>query len=199
MGIDKVAAFITRDPERDPGRRELLVFDHSNPLAGTQVPAGTVEPGEELAVAALREAREESGLEGLLLVGDPLRGPSDLRDGEWYLELNAGGRAVLEARDLGHPIVRVEDQNGERVLLSGERSDGAALRWWEERALVTQDVRRWLFQLEAPPHGPDQWERAFDAPEPWRFRWVPLSGPPPSLVPRQVPWLEMMRTRIKGE
>ncbi len=193
MGVDKVAAFITRDPRGDVARRELLVFDHSNPLAGTQVPAGTVEPGEGLAEAALREAREETGLEDLAVSGEGIRGPSELRDGEWYLELNAGGRAVLESRELAHPIVHIEEQDGEHVLLAGERVDGAALRWWEKRALVTQEVRRWLFPLSAPPDTPDEWERAFDTPEPWRFRWVPLSGPPPELVPLQASWLELVR------
>lgn len=42
---------------------ELLVFDHIGmPEAGTQVPAGGVEPGEELAHAVLREVAEETGL-----------------------------------------------------------------------------------------------------------------------------------------
>jgi 8-oxo-dGTP pyrophosphatase MutT (NUDIX family) len=43
--------------------RELLVFQHRDyPDAGVQVPAGTVEPGEALEAAALRELEEETGL-----------------------------------------------------------------------------------------------------------------------------------------
>lgn len=199
MAIDKVTAFITRDPGDDTSRRELLVFDHSNPLAGTQLPAGTVEPGENPADAVLREAREETGLEGLILVSDPVRGPSELADGEWYLDLNAGGRAVLERRDLGHPIVRIEQTDRERVLLSGERSDGTPLRWWDDRAIVTRDVRRWLCRLRAPNDSANEWEHAFDTPEPWRFRWVSLSGPPPALVPRQAAWLEAMHPELTSD
>lgn len=42
---------------------ELLVFDHVGmPEAGTQVPAGTVRPGESPVAAAQREVAEESGL-----------------------------------------------------------------------------------------------------------------------------------------
>jgi 8-oxo-dGTP pyrophosphatase MutT (NUDIX family) len=42
---------------------ELLVFDHRDyPAAGTQVPAGGVEEGEEPAAAAIREVLEETGL-----------------------------------------------------------------------------------------------------------------------------------------
>jgi ADP-ribose pyrophosphatase YjhB (NUDIX family) len=62
----KVLAYITR--ERD-GRRELLVFTHrDDPEAGVQVPAGTVEPGEPIEAALLREIREESGLADVQLV-----------------------------------------------------------------------------------------------------------------------------------
>jgi 8-oxo-dGTP pyrophosphatase MutT (NUDIX family) len=57
---DRVVAYVTR--ERD-GRRELLVFDHrDHPEAGTQVPAGRLEPGEDIEAALLRELEEEAGL-----------------------------------------------------------------------------------------------------------------------------------------
>jgi 8-oxo-dGTP pyrophosphatase MutT (NUDIX family) len=57
---DRALAYVTR--ERD-GRKELLVFDHrDHPSAGTQVPAGRLEPHEELEAALLRELEEESGL-----------------------------------------------------------------------------------------------------------------------------------------
>jgi ADP-ribose pyrophosphatase YjhB (NUDIX family) len=57
---DRVLAYVTR--ERD-GRKELLVFHHrDHPDAGTQVPAGRLERGEELEAGLLRELEEESGL-----------------------------------------------------------------------------------------------------------------------------------------
>ena len=56
--VEKAVCYITRD-----GR--VLVFEHPGaPEAGIQVPAGTIEPGEDPARAALREAAEESGLRG---------------------------------------------------------------------------------------------------------------------------------------
>lgn len=56
--LEKVTAVITR---RRHEMDELLLIRH--PYAGLQLPAGTVEPGEEAAAAVVREAREETGLE----------------------------------------------------------------------------------------------------------------------------------------
>ena len=56
----KVLVYITRD---GPVGVELLVFEHRNiPLAGIQVPAGSVNEGENAILAAKREVIEESGL-----------------------------------------------------------------------------------------------------------------------------------------
>ena len=47
-------------------RGRLLVFRHTNfTEAGIQVPAGSVEAGEDPAYTAMREAEEETGLTGL--------------------------------------------------------------------------------------------------------------------------------------
>lgn len=59
--VDKVVAYITRGPR-------LLVFHTPDaPEAGIQVPAGTLEPGEDPAAGTLREAMEETGLDCLRL------------------------------------------------------------------------------------------------------------------------------------
>ncbi len=53
--VQKVVAYITCG-------RWLLVFEHVGiPEAGVQVVQGTVEEGERLEDAVLREAREETG------------------------------------------------------------------------------------------------------------------------------------------
>jgi 8-oxo-dGTP pyrophosphatase MutT (NUDIX family) len=52
----RVVVYVERDDA-------LLVFDHRDfPEAGTQVPAGGVEPGERLIEAAIREVEEETGV-----------------------------------------------------------------------------------------------------------------------------------------
>ena len=56
---DKVVAYMTQGDK-------LLVFSHPlYPEAGIQVPAGTIEKGESPGKAAIREAREETGLHDL--------------------------------------------------------------------------------------------------------------------------------------
>lgn len=56
----KALAHITRQHNNDA---QLLVFTHRDyPEAGLQIPAGTVEEGEEIEHALFREIQEESGL-----------------------------------------------------------------------------------------------------------------------------------------
>ena len=66
-------AYVTR--ERD-GRAELLVFDQrDDPGAGTQVPAGRLDPGEALEEGLRRELYEEAGLERVRIVRElPVHG-----------------------------------------------------------------------------------------------------------------------------
>ena len=60
--VVKVTAYIRCD-------NQLLVFRHVDfPEAGIQVPSGTVEIGEDLEEAVLREAEEESGLTALKVI-----------------------------------------------------------------------------------------------------------------------------------
>jgi 8-oxo-dGTP diphosphatase len=60
--VDKAIAYITR------GDRFVVFEEPHSPEAGIQIPGGTVEPGESLAAAVLREAYEETGLTNLRLV-----------------------------------------------------------------------------------------------------------------------------------
>lgn len=70
----KVTAYITNEDW-------LLVFRHLDfPEAGIQVPAGTIELGEDPEVAVLREAREETGLTRLTLAEYLGRQTRDMRD-----------------------------------------------------------------------------------------------------------------------
>ena len=56
--VQKVTAFIVR--ERKWCQRVYSCLKH--PTAGVQIPAGTVEKGEDIETAVKREAYEETGL-----------------------------------------------------------------------------------------------------------------------------------------
>jgi 8-oxo-dGTP pyrophosphatase MutT (NUDIX family) len=62
--VEKVTVFVMG---RRAGAVELLLLYH--PHAGIHLPAGTVEAGESAMAAALREAQEETGLQGLVWGG----------------------------------------------------------------------------------------------------------------------------------
>ena len=80
---DRVLAYVTRERE---GRRELLVFDHrDHPEAGTQVPAGRLEPDEDLEAGLLRELEEEAGLADARIIRKfATFGPRELPHGRAY-------------------------------------------------------------------------------------------------------------------
>ncbi len=60
----RATSYITRHTTRGP---ELLVFSYPTaPTAGTHLPGGGVEPGERPDTAAIREAIEETGIQGRL-------------------------------------------------------------------------------------------------------------------------------------
>lgn len=59
---EKAYAYVVRNDGR------LLVFDHPDPGAGTQVPKGGVEPGETPREAVIREVAEEAGLTEVAIV-----------------------------------------------------------------------------------------------------------------------------------
>jgi len=75
--VAKALAYITQ------GERLLVFRQPDFPEAGVQVPGGSVEVGEALEAAALREAREETGL-GQLVV------QSYLGSAEYRLKVDVG-------------------------------------------------------------------------------------------------------------
>lgn len=126
---EKVYAYIT-------SADRLLVFKHRDyPEAGIQVPGGTLEAGEDPEQGVLREAREETGLAGLVLEG--LLGVDEFDQAPYGVD-------EVQKRYFYH--LRVEGEAPERFVHPElYRSDGEALPlafefWW---AALPQEVP-WL-------------------------------------------------------
>jgi 8-oxo-dGTP pyrophosphatase MutT (NUDIX family) len=141
---EKVYAYIIKD-------NRLLIFRHTQfPEAGLQVPGGTVEAGEPLEEAVLREAEEESGLVGLKLV-------ASLGSQEEDLATPGLGEGSLRR----HFFLLRLDGDAPETWLSYEwnPSDGSPAPiefefFWVPLNLVPElagDQGRWLGQLPSSP------------------------------------------------
>ncbi len=132
----KVVAYITREKD---GLRQLLVFKHRDyPDAGVQVPAGTIEDGESVEAALVREIEEKSGLTGLELIRKVgtfyythpdtgnlhvrnvflLKAPADTPDAWEWIETSSG--EVLESEGYVFQFYWVA-LDGEITLAGGQR------------------------------------------------------------------------------
>lgn len=83
----------------------VLLYHPDHPEAGIQVPAGTMEDGETPEAAVLREAFEETGLEGLRIVRFLGREHIDMRPWDrqewhdrWFFQLGLDTTASLPDR-----------------------------------------------------------------------------------------------------
>jgi 8-oxo-dGTP pyrophosphatase MutT (NUDIX family) len=125
---DRVVAYVTR--VRD-GRRELLVFDHrDHPDAGTQVPAGRLEAGEDLEAGLARELHEEAGLDDARIVR---------RLGEFDGE--ALGHGVGYRNHVYELESRAASDGWEHVVLGNGDDAGLVFVYrWEP---ITPDLRLW--------------------------------------------------------
>lgn len=86
--IPKVSVFVIDADDR------LLVFEHPrSPTAGVQLPAGTMEPGEEPVAAAFRELCEETGKDSFEItrfvasrqIAEVRQGREELHD-RWFFQ-----------------------------------------------------------------------------------------------------------------
>jgi len=182
--VGKVVAFITR---LGPAGLELCVFEH--PTAGIQLPAGTLEEGEEPLPGALREAHEETGLEGLEVTGTllVLPSPGEPFDAVVARPVRIGSALVPRGyyahvleRDSAQCLVRVGDLEG-TVATSDLSFDGL----------------RHLVHLTCAAAAPDQWWVV--TPDGggliWRCHWMPL-GRTGYLRDWHETWLDLVRPTL---
>jgi 8-oxo-dGTP pyrophosphatase MutT (NUDIX family) len=202
--VEKVTAFITRWQQEGP---ELLVFQH--PLAGLQLPAGTVEIKEPLEEAVLREVAEEAGLVDVKIVTYLGSLESTLSGDEHVVLLTTklfsspAYDSSSEGYMLGRGLpVRVTSTIGKfsAVLCDPldpheqppvRRSDVSG---YLRSSVLGRHIQRHMFQLRPTTHMPDSWQIEADG-HVLRFFWKTLDTRP-RLNPIQAEWLDSFYERL---
>jgi 8-oxo-dGTP pyrophosphatase MutT (NUDIX family) len=197
--IAKVTAFVTRRAPSGDGH-ELLVFRH--PDAGIQLPAGSVEPGESLAVAALREVEEETGLRDTQLVAHLGTRVTDLHElkafcAEALLRTGPSPDAALLAtlprgwwcRPLGRQGDYCEVQYEE--LDRNTQPEQVIVRFagWVRFDLLAGRMERAYFHVRCKGPAPERWLQRAEGRFDFECHWLPLLPKPDIRSPQQA-WID---------
>jgi 8-oxo-dGTP pyrophosphatase MutT (NUDIX family) len=185
------------------GDSELLVFRHDR--GGVQVPAGTVEVGEDVATAAVRELQEETGI----IVKSVTRLFSLEEQGEIDERVVTADLPLHEAPDSSSPIimpslwrtwVRVREIRGEFARVVIETWDDLdrvpATRSVSAEGFVLASVlrthqMRHVFHAVAPTDVAERWEVFAENQYFFRCYWAPLDNH--GLIGPHSRWVEQAR------
>ena len=205
--VQKVTAFITR--ERD-GAKELLVFKH--PTAGIQIPAGTVEIGEDIETAVKREAYEETGLQFVEIESYLGCFENELEEGqriiaettEVYIESDLTAIPYKRKLPKGLTVDYLSTQKDFTHISYIEyefnkfhkpiRIDSNIMGWVPNENVSAQKKRH-FFHLSTQEETADAWELKSDQGHIFKPYWTPLS-PKPDIIPPQDKWLDFVYERI---
>ena len=193
--LDKVVAFVVANRTDGPS---LLLFRH----AGIQLPAGTVEAGEDPESGAIREAREETGLPEVSLVRKLSEAPESLAENESLMlsttpvYTRADGSGSVWATLRNGLRVRILRSEGAFSLVEYVETDRNAnppytsfqITGWIPTSTIARTVTRHFYLFSHHGDTPDRWDHQ-DEGHTFHLFWSPLSDLP-ALNPWQQPWLD---------
>ena len=203
--VQKVTAFIVRERR---GVKELLVFKH--PTAGVQIPAGTVEEGEDIETAVKREAYEETGLQFVEIENYLGCFENELANNQRiiaettqvYIEPNLNAMPYQEKLTKGMTVDYHSTQE-DFTLMSyieyDKHPNPTCIRYnitgWVPNENISGQKKRHFFHLTTQEETEDAWELESDGGHIFQPYWTPLS-PRPEIVPPQNKWLDFVYEKI---
>ena len=203
--VPKVTAFITRERNEV---KELLVFKH--PTTGIQIPAGTVEKGEDIETAVKREVHEETGLQLVEIEGYLGGIENELREGrrviaettQVYIAPNLN--AIPYQKKLTRGLtVDYHSTQGDFTHISYIQYDKhpnptcirSNITGWVPNKSLSGQKKRHFFHLTTQEETADAWELKSDGGHIFSPFWTPLS-PKPDIMPPQNEWLDFAYDKI---
>ena len=205
--VQKVTAFIIR--ERN-GIKELLVFKH--PTAGVQIPAGTVEKGEDIETAVKREAYEETGLQFVEIENYLGCFENELENNQRiiaettqvYIEPNLTAIPYKRKLPKGLTVDYFSTQeNFTHILYIEYEYDtfhnpihiDTNITGWVPNENLSAQKKRHFFLMSTQEETADTWELKGDQGHIFKPYWTPLS-PKPNIIPPQNRWLDFVYDKI---
>ncbi len=187
--------------------QSLLVFRH--PTGGVQLPAGSVELGEEPENAALRELFEETSIDrvellerlcvlatdlgasnGVLSQSVVLSSSAACRDQEVGIALRRGLPVRVLAEEASASFICYEEFDY-RVEQKAVISSGSG---WVPTRVVARSLERIIFRARIERDGRSSWQHLADG-QLLEIQWLPLR-PKPALVEPQQGWLDCVYEQL---
>ena len=204
--VQKVTAFIVRERR---GVKELLVFKH--PTAGVQIPAGTVEEGEDIETAVKREAYEETGLQFVEIENYLGCFENELANNQRiiaettqvYIEPNLNAMPYQEKLTKGMTVDYHSTQEDFTLMsyIEYDRHPNPTcicynITGWVPNENLSAQKRRHFFHLSTQEKTEDAWELESDMGHIFKPYWTSLS-PKPDIIPPQNKWLDFVYEKIR--
>ena len=205
--VQKVTVFIVRERS---GVKELLVFKH--PTAGIQIPAGTVEAGEDLETAVKREVYEETGLRSVEIEAYLGCFENELEDNQRiiaeitqvYIEPNLDAIPYKRKLPKGLTVDYLSTQEDFTHISYIEYEydkfhkpiciDTNITGWVPSENLSAQKKRH-FFLMSTQEETADAWELKSDLGHIFKPYWTPLL-PKPKIISPQDKWLDFVYEKI---